>query len=337
MFLTALRLVAIPVGLAAYYAAFFMYDDEEGKWQSRIETLWVAVNDREKLTGSRTSALFNKVAGITTGGFNRILGSRLFSFQSVGVSTGFALAALFLGVALIMFAILFRLARLRVSAPENFSGAASLIGYLCLAVGFICLLLAVLPSLLPSRWTVALSLSPFLLITFGTIQTIRLHRPVGSALALYVALVASFLSDVFLLVLVRYVVRRISEETSGFRLAVAVLIQVGVITLLVVAPFQAAGSLMVKFGQRPELRALLALGIFNAFTGIASSVFLLALLVVLLHKAMWPVLGRLLHSMARHQVLRNHWVLASIGTACFIFAFPQMSGTLKSVLERIAK
>jgi hypothetical protein len=156
-------------------------------------------------------------------------------------------------------------------------------------------------------------------------------------LVLYVALGASFLSDVFLLVLVRYVVGRISEETSGFRLAVAILIQVGVITLLVFVPFWASGPLMVKFGQRPELRALLALGIFNAFTGIASSVFLLALLVVLLHKAMWPVLGRLLHSVAQRQVLRNHWVTASIGTACFILAFPQMSGTLKAVLEWIAK
>jgi hypothetical protein len=337
MLLTVLRLVAIPVGVLAYYAAFFMYEDEEGKWQSRIETLWVAVNDREKLTGNRTSALFNKVAGVTTRGFNRVFGSRLFSFQSVGVSTGYALAALFLSVSLIMFAILLQSARLRVSLPHHFVSATSLIGYFCLAVGIICLTLAVLPSLLPSPWTVALSLFPFLLITAGTIKTIWLHGPLAGLLPVYIALLASFLSDVLLLALVRFVVRRISEETGVFRLAVAVLIQVGVITVLVVAPFQWAGSLMVKFGQKPELRALLALGIFNAFTGIASSVFLLMLLVVLLHKAIWPVLGRLLHSMARHQVIRNHWVTASLGTACFIFAFPQMSGTLKAVLEWIAK
>lgn len=337
MLLTVLRLIAIPVGVLAYYAAFFMYEDEEGKWQSRIEMLWVAVNDREKLTGRRTSALFNKVAGVTTRGFNRVFGSRLFSFQSVGVSTGYAIAALFLTLAFIMFAILFRSARLRVSLPQDFVNASSLIGYFGLVVGFICLLLAAMPSLLPSRWTVALSLFPFMLVTAGTIQSIRLHRPFGRLLAVYIALLASFLSDVFLLALVRFVVRRISEETSVIRLAVAVLIQVGVIALLVVAPLQAAGPLLVKFGQKPALMALLMLGVFNIFTGIASSVFLLVLLVVLLHKAIWPVLGRLLHSMARHQVIRNHWVTASIGTACFIFAFPQMSGPVKAVLEWIAK
>jgi hypothetical protein len=337
IFLTALRLVAIPLGLLAYYAAFFMYKDEEGKWQSRIEALWVTVNDREKQTGSRTSALFNKVAGVTTRGFNRVLGIRLFSFQSIGVSTSYALAAAFLGVALILFAIWFQLTRLMHPLPQKDVGAALVVSFLCLTIGLICLILAILPSLLPSPWTVALSLSPFLLVTLGTIQTIRLHRPAGSVLALDVALVASFLSDIFLLVVIRYVVRRISEETSGFRLAVAVLIQVGVITLLVVAPFQAAGQLLVKFGQRSDLRAILMLGVFNVFTGIASSFFLVALLVVLLHKAMWPVLGRLLHPIADRQVLRNRWVTASIGTACLIFAFPQMSGTLKAVLEWIAK
>jgi hypothetical protein len=337
MLLTLLRLAAIPVGMLAYYAAFFMYEDEEGKWQSRIETLWVAVNDREKLTGSRTSALFNKVAGVTTRGFNRVFGRRLFSFQSVGVSTCYSLAALFFGVSLIMFAILLQSCHLRVSLPPGFASATSLIGYSCLVVGLICLILGALPSLLPSRWTVALSLFPFFLVTAGTIKTIRLHRPVASLLAVYIALLASFLSDVLLLALVRFVVRRISEETSVFRLAVAVLIQVGAITLLVVAPLQTAGPLLVRFGQRPELRALTALGIFNAFTGIASSVFLIALLGVLLHKAIWPVLGRLLYAMARHQLTRSRWVTSGIGTACFIFAFPQMSGAVKGILGWIAK
>jgi len=337
MLLTVLRVAAIPVGLLAYYAAFLMYEDEEGKWQSRIETLWVAVNDREKLTGSRTFALFNKVAGVTTRGFNRVFGDRLFSFQSVGVSTSYALAALALGFTFIMFWIMFRSARLMHPLPQNDVGAMSLLGHFGLAVGLICLTLAVLPSLLPSPWTAALSLFPFLLITAGTLNALWLHRPLAGLLVVYIALLASFLSDVLVLALVRFVVRQISAETSVFRLTVAVLMQMGLIALLVVAPFQSAGSLMVKFGQRPTLRALLAFGIFNAFTGIASSVFLLVLLVVLLHKAMWPVIGRLLYSLARHQLIRNRLVTAGIGTACIVFAFPQMSEALKAALEWIAK
>src|SRR5580658_3564218 len=82
MLVTASRLLAVCVGALAYYAAFFMYEDEEGEWQNRIEKLWVAINDKEKLAGgNQASAFFNKVAYVTTRGFNKVLGRRLFSFQ----------------------------------------------------------------------------------------------------------------------------------------------------------------------------------------------------------------------------------------------------------------
>jgi len=73
-----------------------MYEDAEGKWQNRIETVWVAIDDREKLSGSRTSALFNTVAAIVTRGFNRILGRKIFSFQFIGVSSSYSFAGMFL-------------------------------------------------------------------------------------------------------------------------------------------------------------------------------------------------------------------------------------------------
>ncbi|HEV2946371.1 MAG TPA: hypothetical protein VGX70_03275, partial [Gemmataceae bacterium] len=98
MLLTALRSLAVCVGVLAYYAAFFMYEDEEGRWQNRIEELWVAINDKERLTGgSQASAFFNKVADVATKAFNRLLGRRLLSFQLVGASTSYSFAALFSG------------------------------------------------------------------------------------------------------------------------------------------------------------------------------------------------------------------------------------------------
>jgi len=85
--LTPLRLLAALVGAFAYYAAFFMYEDEQGKWQSRIEALWITVNDQEKVAGSRASALFDRVAAVVTGAFDRVFGSKLISIQLLGVST----------------------------------------------------------------------------------------------------------------------------------------------------------------------------------------------------------------------------------------------------------
>jgi len=65
---------------------------------------------------------------------------------------------------------------------------------------------------------------------------------------MFIALLVSFLSDALLLVLVRFTVRNVSAKTSVSRIVLAVLVQVGVIVLLVVAPYEvlylsAGGSL----------------------------------------------------------------------------------------------
>src|SRR5258708_14664775 len=96
MLLTVLRVLAAIIGSLAFYVRLFMYEDEEGKWQNRIDKLWVAIDDRAKLTGSKTSALFNKVAAVVTRAFDGIFGRKLLSFQFIGVSSCYSLAGLWL-------------------------------------------------------------------------------------------------------------------------------------------------------------------------------------------------------------------------------------------------
>jgi hypothetical protein len=330
MLLTVLRSLAICVGALAYYAAFFMYEDEEGKWQNRIEKLWVAINDREKLGGgSQASAFFNKVADVATRGFNRALGRRLFSVQLVGVSTSYSYAALFLGFSFGAM-ILTRPSRLVAPLPE--AAAISLVTHFVLILGMICLFLAVLPALVRSRWTVALSLLPLGANLFGFMGLTMRHTPLDTHAAALLALVLSLLSDVLLLALVRLTVRRVSAKPSVSRIAIAILIQLGIIVLLVVTPWETVGRL-----RGAALTVVVGVAVFNVFTGLASSVFLLMLLFVLLHKAIWPILGKLFYALARHQVIRNRKIMASVGTGCFIFAWPLMSRPVASVLRWLAE
>jgi hypothetical protein len=153
MLLIALRTLAVPIGILAYLSCF-MYEDAEGKWQNRIETVWVAIDDREKLSGSRTSALFNTVAAIVTRGFNRILGRKIFSFQFIGVSSSYSFAGMFLSYGVFFLHISFvAVSSAAAPLPEAVSravGAASLLGLGCLIIGLVCFLLAALPSLVPS-------------------------------------------------------------------------------------------------------------------------------------------------------------------------------------------
>jgi hypothetical protein len=109
------------------------------------------------------------------------------------------------------------------------------------------------------------------------------------------------------------------------------LLQVGIILFLIVTPWETAGLLRGTPGQ-----IVIGVAIFNLFTGLASCLFLLMLLFVLLHKVIWPVLGRLFYSLARHQVIRNRKIMASTGTGCFIFAWPLMSSPIAGVLRWLA-
>jgi hypothetical protein len=329
MLLTVSRFLAFCIGVLAYYIAFFMYEDEEGKWQNRIEKLWVAINDKEKSAGgSQASAFFNKVADVATRGFNRVLGRRLFSLQLVGVSTSYSFAALFLGMG---FFVLYVSRQSRLGAPLPHAAEYSYLSHFLLIIGSACLLLAVLPALMRSRWSTALSLLPLSCVLLGLIRLLANHSVDKGQVEILMALALSVLSDVLLLALVRLTVRRVSENPSISRIAVAVLIQACVISLFIAAPWETSEYLRGTTG-----RVVLGAGIFNAFTGVASSVFLITLLFVLLHRVIWPVLSRLFYPLARHEFVHNRKIMAGVGTGCFIYALPLMSSHVAKVLEWLA-
>jgi hypothetical protein len=170
MIIIVLRCLAFLVGTLALYARFFMYEDEEGRWQNRIEKLWVAIDDRARVTGSKTSAFFNSVAAVVTRIFDRMFGPRLLSFRFVGVSSCYSFAGLFL-LGLLVLIIMF--------APSNPFGlnpvptdlaeSLPLLKWLIFTVGAVFLFLAVLPSLLSSHWPVALSLFPLSFFMFTAV------------------------------------------------------------------------------------------------------------------------------------------------------------------------
>jgi hypothetical protein len=176
-----------------------------------------------------------------------------------------------------------------------------------------------------------------IIVVGGTIKLALRHEATAQHVAFMAGLFFSILSDVALLVVVRLTVRRLSKESRLSGILIAILAQIAVIALLVILPFELAGPLITRFGQGPILQALFALAVFNAFTGLAASVFLLTLFFVLLHRALWPVLDKLVYPLAARQVIRNHTLMASIGTGCFVFAFPLMSSVAKGILEWLAK
>src|ERR1700679_4080930 len=98
----ASRIVAGVVASMAFYFAFFLYEDEEGVWQNRIENLWISVYDRARITDSTSTALFNKIGDTLGGWFNRLFGEKLFSPRAVCTSVNLSLGGVPFFLLLIM-------------------------------------------------------------------------------------------------------------------------------------------------------------------------------------------------------------------------------------------
>ncbi len=327
MLITALRVLAVPIGLMFFYTCF-LYEDEEGRLQNRIEDMWVSINDKAKISGNKTSVLFEKVAGLVTRVFDRVLGKRLISLQLVGVSSSAGFASLFLAIGVACLLAFYLIVLGGASLSENvLKGTAVLfiLGLATLFISFLCLALAAMPSLWPSPWGVGLSLIPISLVSYGVIRLMLIHALFNIQTEMLIAaLIVSVLADVFLLAVVRLTVRRVSAQTNTINITIAILAQTTIIILFVVGPFQTGLHLMATAGNKPTGPSMFAIyvAVFNAFTGLACCLFIFLLLFLLLHKSIWPIFSRFLYPLARYRVILRHGLMASIGGVCILFAVP---------------
>jgi hypothetical protein len=74
------------LGLALICASLFLYEDEEGKFQNKIEEWWIKLRDQEKVSRSEALTFIRGVAELTGKGFDRLFGARLLSIRVIPVS-----------------------------------------------------------------------------------------------------------------------------------------------------------------------------------------------------------------------------------------------------------
>lgn len=149
------------------------------------------------------------------------------------------------------------------------------------------------------------------------------------------------MSDIFLLVVVRSTLRWIATRTNVFRIVLAILVQVSVFLFLVVVPLFAASVLFdisagTILNQISGPQVLEYVAVLNVFTGLASILFLLALLFVLLNHFFWPGLSRLFYPVARYRLIRNKVLLFSVGVTCVVSALP-WTKTFFTVIQSLLK
>ncbi len=333
MLLDSARAAAFAVGALAFYCAFFMYEDERGRLVNRVEQLWMAINDNKKRTGRTTPAVLNKVAVIVKRVLDRLLGRKLFSLQLIGVSLCYALSALFLGAAALFEWLHFRLVHIGSippNLPPNVLQLLSLAAKGLGVVGAVFMIFAVLPAIKRSGTTIVLSLVPPLLVLAGSVKLVILGRSTPAA-GLIIGLMLSLASDVVLLALVRATIRRLATESRLSVLMLSIIGQVAALGILIVLPFEASGFLLVRYGSSSALQGFATLAIFNLFTAIASSMFLLVLIFVLAHRALWPLMDRVVYPVAARRMLADPKIMAALGTTCMGVASPLVWSLLKAI------
>jgi len=352
----ASRVAVGVIGALAFYFAFFLYEDEEGRWQNRIENLWIAVYDRARSTDSNTTALFTKVAELLKNAADRLFGRRFFSAQAICVS-----AALSLGMGTLVAALLDRFVfgsaayshttifgHLIVGRLLNDSW--SLLGELpgtfyvvyehvfpqpqfafAIAFSIIFITCGLMAAIAPKLWAIRLSYAPLLIFGVRLIVMELVAIKLNSTDEVFfplmlVVLLCSIWLDYLSIVVLRKVFGTISKSISVLKILSLIVVYVIATIVAALAP---AIFLMVStdlldgfwtFSQYCDPLSLLLMCM-NMTTLIYCATPIFCLGVILLHKLVWPFLSRIAYPVVRHRLIGNRKVLVPVGVLCLTFAF----------------
>jgi hypothetical protein len=314
-----------------------MRESTEGKWVNRIEEFWVRIDDRSKSVVDSTKLLFNAIAQRITRMLDRIVGSRVISPRLIGLSGCISFATTFFIFGLVMEILADLILRYHdifqqhthdIAALDRGLPLIILLGYIFFGIAAVYVCLAVLAVNLKSPVWAWLSCFPTVTVVFLFLRVIYLHQLSGVSASIVVATFISLASDVLLLVVIRQSLTWMSSSTSLLRLSGALVLQLSLVVLLCYLPFHIA-FVETRVNPRGALAGCTSLvGFLNIPTAFASASFMLALLLVLFHRATWPVLSRAAYVLTRNNVLDKRRMIRSVAVALILYGLsgiPEMS------------
>jgi hypothetical protein len=332
------RVLAFVLGCISLYLAFFLYEDEEGKLQNRIEKLWVTIDDRAKATNSITTAVLNSVAKVLRRLFNVMFGESYFSAQLLSVSINMSVA----GASISFGAFAYGWERLHVTATEA--------PLSCLAIGVIFLAQAAVVIRYPRHWVILLcclpivfSLASVLYLVLFLAELIGRQHIVGFfasvVIAIPSALCYSIASDIMSVIAIRRIFASAAKSWTPLEMLKSIGLLGGVLYSFVLCPAYIGFRFLSSRNQDiSDISMLLVLFEFLNVTNVFYCALLMCVFVLLLlHKAIWPVLSRMIYPISRYKLLLNRKVMVSSGCLALTFAFNVERVGFKQLLELLSK
>jgi hypothetical protein len=309
-----IHLIARPIeallGVFCVVTAIMLYPNEEGKIQSKFEDFWIRVDDFKNLALSRHAAFMTQVARLESRFLDAIFGHKLVSVRSVTVSICCSIVSWYLTSLITQFYVL----KQPITGPSSwmlriFGG--------CLIAALACVLLN--HHHLARRITLTLAC---LFVAGGLTANMLKHPEDATLLAsvLAVSLGLGFVCDVVFIVATRKLIRMAGEMNQSFKVMMVLLLDLCLAVVLV-------GPLLLVFAQRMRGGFFSGIGLVtliyraywvsqtNLLDVFIALIFVALALILLLHRALWPLLTRTLFRMTDIGTKGRRAILTTVGLA----------------------
>lgn len=313
------------LGLVLICAGLFLYEDEEGKFQNKIEEWWVRLSDAQNVSRSKVATFMQGVARLTADGFDALFGHRLFSLRIIPVSIYLSLASVFL-----LIFVFFR----RVANP----GVGTRHGAFLMLLFFVAL--ALMPALLKNKWLLAIwwAIIPVNLLSLGGLVAFFVKTR-GAAATMHgiglVALlfVASLACDLAYITLTRYILRRASRIDHVPEIVLMILANLAALAIPVLGPIY-GGVALANYAPYAAGMVVLSL-MFNAIDFLVGFAGLLLAVLLLLHRLFWPAIQRPLYAIYRFSPIKKKRWLFATGVALLFLPMHATVRALRTILEKV--
>jgi hypothetical protein len=285
------------LGAFCLLTAILLYPDEEGKIQSKFEDFWITVDDYRISAISRNAAFMRQVARLESHFLDGVFGVKLVSTKAFVVSFFWSLASLTSVATALTHLFDPRASRVFL----GFLIASLLLGGVCVIVpqrfADLCFAIAVGILILGWLWT----------------QIVRHIGLEGFVLFVLPAL-GGVICDIAFIALTRRMLRWAGEMTHSFRIIFTIALN------LILALFLISPSSIILFVE-PDSRFgpfghfLISVSATNIFDLLLALLFILLIVILLIHRAIWPLLSRTLFRMQDIGTKGRRAILTAVGMA----------------------
>lgn len=317
------------IGAMALYCACFLYPDEENKLQNKIEEFWISIDERRRM--GQSLALASKVARLINRGLDRILGQNLISIRMIIITCCYSLACLE-----IWEFYMFHEGMLHATIHGYPIGLDLYLAWYIYRYYISNILLLLLTAIMASKY----EKQPVTVVAATLLGYGLWVQQLNFASDLAIIFVLSMAADLLCLLGVRFTLRMLVESASLPKSLIGLSFQLALIYFSLILPWRKGKA---EYSVVPDAHGGVSVGFtitkgfilfgLNTSTGIISVVFLSVLLFLVSHKLTWPTLSRLLHPLARFEIIRNRKVLVLVAVMCFTAVSPPVAGLLKKGLE----